>query len=423
MVIYYLLAVAVLAAFAFDDLLSAERPPRAAWAVRIALVLACLPLMWLAFGRPGLDDVGSAFETAWGFVQPPLDTDVIRLAALIVWITFAASAAVLVLLRVRGRIGATPFAVAALALVTFDLFRIGMGLNPAIDEDHARVPATPSIEYLRARSPERFVGANRLGILPPLEPNLAMDFDLADVRGYDFPTERRHSKLWKEAVFDREGFFIPYIEAPVTAQSLRVFSLLAASDVMTAPEHELTEPSLRQVYDGPDANVYANERALPRASLVGATRLVEDEDAAFDAVLEPGFDPRREAIVEEPIDGLAQRPLSPGASGSARIVEDDPERVAIEADANRRALLVLADVHYPGWKAEVDGEEVPIERVDYLLRGVVLPAGLHTVEFRYEPVSWRIGWITSLVALLVLLGVVGVSTATRRNAGAARSRP
>ena len=43
-----------------------------------------------------------------------------------------------------------------------------------------------------------------------------MDFDLSDVRGYDFPTERRHSKLWKEAVFDREGFFIPYIEAPVT---------------------------------------------------------------------------------------------------------------------------------------------------------------------------------------------------------------
>ena len=45
----------------------------------------------------------------------------------------------------------------------------------------------------------------------------------------------------------------------------------------------------------------------------------------------------------------------------------------IEADADRRALLVLADVHYPGWKAELDGEEVPIERVDYLLRGVAAP--------------------------------------------------
>ena len=146
--------------------------------------------MWLAVGRPGLDDVGSALETAWGFVKPPLDTDVIRLAALIVWISFAASAVVLLLLRVRGRIGTTAFAAAAIALVTFDLFRIGMGLNPAIDEDHARVPTTGAIEYLRERGPERFVGANKLGILPPLEPNLAMDFDLSDVRGYDFPTEQ-----------------------------------------------------------------------------------------------------------------------------------------------------------------------------------------------------------------------------------------
>ncbi len=155
---------------------------------------------------------------------------------------------------------------------------------------------------------------------------------------------------------------------------------------------------------------------------MGAARLVEDEDAAFDAVLEPGFDPRREAVVEQPVAGLAERPLRPGAAGSARIVEDEPERVVIEADAGRRALLVLADVHYPGWKAELDGEEVPIERVDYLLRGVALPAGSHTVEFRYEPLSWRIGWITSLVALLVLLGVVAVSTASRRSGAEARSR-
>ncbi|MGH2837785.1 MAG: hypothetical protein ACRDJY_05480, partial [Thermoleophilaceae bacterium] len=393
LIIYYLLAVALLAAFTFDDLLDRDRPPRGRWVVRIAVVVACVPLVWLAVGRPGPDDLGSAFEAAWGFVTPPLDSDVVRLAALIVWLTFAVPAVALLVLRLRGRIGVTAFAVAAIALVTFDLFRIGMGLNPAIDEEHARVPATPAIEYLQHRRPERFVGANKLGILPPLEPNLAMDFDLRDIRGYDFPTERRQSKLWKEAVFDREGFFIPHMEAPVTERSLRVFSLLGAANVMTAPDHELDEDTLRPVYDGPDARIYANERALPRASLVGTARVVDDEDAAFDAVLEPRFDPRREVIVEEPISALAERPLRPGAAGSARIVDDEPERVVIEADAGRRALLVLADVHYPGWKAELDGEEVAIERVDYLLRGVAVPAGSHTVEFSYEPVSWRIGWI------------------------------
>jgi Bacterial membrane protein YfhO len=422
MIIFYLLAVALLAAFTFDDLVAPERPPRSRWVPRIALLLACIPLVWLAVGRPGPGDVWPALETAWGFVHPPLDSDVIRLGALVLWVSFAVPAVVLLLLRARGRVGATAFAVAALALVTFDLFRIGMGLNTAIDEENARVPTTGAIEYLRDRRPERFVGVNKLGILPPIEPNLAMDFDLYDVRGYDYPTERRHSRLWKEAVFDREGFFIPHIEAPLTDRSLRVFSLLAAHDLVTAPEHKLRHESLRQVYNGPDARVYENERALPRASLVGAARVVDGEDAAFDGVLDPRFDPRREALVGEPIAGLAARPLAPGAAGSATIVEDEPERVVVEADARRRSLLVLADVYYPGWKAEVDGRDTSIERVDYLLRGIPLSPGQHRIEFRYEPASWRIGWILSLAGLILLVVVVGLSTASRLNAGAARER-
>ena len=97
---------------------------------------------------------------------------------------------------------------------------------------------------------------------------------------------------------------------------------------------------------------------------------------------------------------------APASVGSARIVKLEPERVVVETDALRRALLVLSDVHYPGWKATVDGRETPIQRVDYLLRGVPLEAGGHTVEFRYEPDSWRVGWIVSLVALVGLVGVL-----------------
>jgi hypothetical protein len=76
---------------------------------------------------------------------------------------------------------------------------------------------------------------------------------------------------------------------------------------------------------------------------------------------------------------------------------------------------VLTDNHYPGWKAEVDGREVPVDRVDYLFRGVRVGAGAHTVEFRYEPLSWRIGWIVSLVALGGLILAVAVGWRRRRN--------
>ena len=427
LVIYWALAAAVLAGFALGDL--AERRPtgnarRVAVAVPFALAVA--PAVWLAFGRPGLSDVTPALETAWTFVDPPREKDVIRLASLFVWLPFALAGAVLVSLRIRGRLTGRTFGTLAIALVVADLFRIGVGLNPAIDSENARVPATGAIEYLQGRRPDRFLAASKIGETPPLTPNTAMDFDLFDARGYDYPTEKRFSKMWKRAVF-REEVFVPQIQAPVNAQSMKVFNLLAVRDIVAPPSGPpLEEPGLRLAYEGADARVYSNAGAARRAFVVGSGRVVDGEDDALDAVLAADFDPRREAILEEPVAALSDRPLSPGAAGSARIVEQERERVEIEATATRPGLLVLADVDYPGWKATVDthggtgGDEVPIKRVDYLLRGVPLEPGSHRIEFRYEPVSWRIGWITSLAAFVVLLMVVALSTASRRKNGRAR---
>ena len=114
-------------------------------------------------------------------------------------------------------------------------------------------------------------------------------------------------------------------------------------------------------------------------------------------------------------------------SGSARLVSYEPERVVARASAQSPGLLVLTDVHYPGWKATVDGREVPIERVDYLLRGVPIPAGTHEVEFRYEPASFRAGWIISAVSTLAVLIALLVGWRRRRHqrgcAGAQAEQP
>ena len=102
-----------------------------------------------------------------------------------------------------------------------------------------------------------------------------------------------------------------------------------------------------------------------------------------------------------------------GRDDEVEIVLYEPERVVVEAHLAEEGYLVLTDAYYPGWRALVDGREVPIHRADVLFRAVRLPAGRHRVEFIYDPLSFKIGAVISLAALL------GVVAALARPAAAA----
>lgn len=74
------------------------------------------------------------------------------------------------------------------------------------------------------------------------------------------------------------------------------------------------------------------------------------------------------------------------------------------AVASAPGLVVFSEVYEEGWNAYVDGERVDILRTDHALRGVPVLAGKHTIEFRYDPESIRIGlWISGVSGLGVLL--------------------
>jgi Bacterial membrane protein YfhO len=193
--------------------------------------------------------------------------------------------------------------------------------------------------------------------------------------------------------------------------------------VLQAPtDARLRLPGLSVAYSGSDGRVYRNAAALPRVFLVDRQRTVSNGDAALAAVKSPDLDVRRVAVTEQPLADLADEDDgTAGGAGTARLVSYGRERVTARTSARRPSLLVLTDVHYPGWTVRVDGRSAPLHRVDYLLRGTTLPPGRHRVEFRYEPATWRAGWIVSLVALLALGGLVVAGR--RRTRPAAQGRP
>ncbi|MCX7854433.1 MAG: YfhO family protein [Anaerolineae bacterium] len=150
----------------------------------------------------------------------------------------------------------------------------------------------------------------------------------------------------------------------------------------------------RLVHSG-DVKVYENLDVLPRAFVVHRARTAE--------TFPPDFNPTAEIILE----GGADLDARPGGPESVRITAYEPERVEIEVELTAPGYLVLTDADYPGWRAWVDGEEVPIVTADLLFRAIYLDPGRHRVEFRFQPRSLWLGGALSLGALVgITAGVI-----------------
>lgn len=153
-----------------------------------------------------------------------------------------------------------------------------------------------------------------------------------------------------------------------------------------------------------EADIYENARVLPRAWLA-PDALALGEQQTLDVIksgrLPDGseWEPRRAALVEPE----TRVKLAGGASaGRAEVTRYEPNRVDVRTRADAPSILVLSENHYPGWRAYLDGESVGVLRVDYVLRGVVVPAGAHEVRFVYRPKSALVGLLVSLLTAAAL---------------------
>jgi hypothetical protein len=175
-----------------------------------------------------------------------------------------------------------------------------------------------------------------------------------------------------------------------------------------------------RVARGHGYELFERRDALPRAYVVGRVLHEPTTEAALAHVQRGTFRPWEEAVVTAtPGAGtphLAARSGN-GHVGHARIVTYEPETLEITASCERSCLLVLTDLHFPGWQASVDGRAVEIHETNAVFRGVFLETGTHRVTYRYAPASFRNGLWLLLCALPA--GGLGL-LAIRRRATAAR---
>jgi len=128
---------------------------------------------------------------------------------------------------------------------------------------------------------------------------------------------------------------------------------------------------------------------------------VADVQSALVELMNPQFEPRKEALTEG-ISALDSKNGGKETLTAAKVKRPNVNEVIVESECPDKALLVLTDVFFPGWRVFVDGNETEIYRTNAIFRGVKLDKGRHIVRFVYDPPEVKAGF------LLFALGIAAV---------------
>lgn len=119
------------------------------------------------------------------------------------------------------------------------------------------------------------------------------------------------------------------------------------------------------------------------------------------------FNPKNNAVVDA--EKFKPSKASYGQSGTIKLVEYESNRLKYTSDNTEDGFAVFSEIYYPtGWKVTIDGKETNHMRANYVLRGMEIPKGKHTIEFSFEPSSYYVGETISLIGSILIFASFGV---------------
>jgi hypothetical protein len=155
---------------------------------------------------------------------------------------------------------------------------------------------------------------------------------------------------------------------------------------------------------GAQYSIYQYKYALPRAFFVDAYQVASGVET-LEKIKSMSFNVYQMAFAEKDLGGKID---APDSTANAELVRFGIQNLELRLKASGNNLLFLSEAYYPsGWKAWLDGKEIPIHRLNYLFRGVVVPKGEHRLEMRFEPTGFALGKNISLAANVLILGAAG----------------
>src|SRR5262249_51527084 len=181
--------------------------------------------------------------------------------------------------------------------------------------------------------------------------------------------------------------------ASIPESSDRRLDLLNVKYVLvsaSAPEIKLFSDARRfaQVFNNGVVAIVENKTVLPRVFAVPATGIeaFQNVTQGLERIRSASFDPERSVMLDN-FSGLVSSGEVPPAPFQSEVstTYNDGVDLMVHANVSQRAVLVFSQTNYPGWKAVVDGQRVPVISADIALIGIPVSAGMHDVRLTFEP--------------------------------------
>lgn len=156
-----------------------------------------------------------------------------------------------------------------------------------------------------------------------------------------------------------------------------------------------------------------NNKALGNAWFAETPVLVSNPNEEISTIKK--IDPAKQAIVDSRFKNQITKTSYPVAAGDTIELKSYlPNELVYKYSSAGDRMAIFSEIYYPaGWKAYIDGVEKDYFRANYVLRGMIVPAGSHEIKFEFKPASYYTGetvsLASSLIFILLVAGYIGYS--------------
>jgi uncharacterized membrane protein YfhO len=163
-----------------------------------------------------------------------------------------------------------------------------------------------------------------------------------------------------------------------------------------------------------NGQLIGSNNVMPRAILATNYIVEPNIEKHIDIIKNQDFDPTSTVILsQKPDNDFVQKNDSENGEYRVEITKYEANRIEMQTNANSNTFLVLSELYYPGWEATIDGNEIEIQKADYLLRTIPVEKGNHTIVFKYNPWTFKLGAIISIFTLTIMIIVYFIYKSTR----------